>query len=962
MPDYRTPIYLSLPKGPAGWAESVTDAFNTQGFKVVTRADRERSLAWPQALQPQLSATEAMLTIIAPGGLDRWQRREQALLAQIPASAAAPQNLPQNLLVLPGNQALPAAFGFARPWLMLKDPRQLQQLPDQVARRLQQGADPTSPCSSQCPYPGLRSLTPSEGALLFGRHRALQRLAKLLTTTAFVVLSGAVGVGRRSLVRAGLFPLRSSPTGDGPWECISLRPGDAPFHALGHALLPLLQPDLDANQRDRAADDLGNQLQTGSVTLEVLLQQLLRVLQGCNGVLLHLHALETLATASDSDSARQFINMLIDAAASAPLQLVATLDSRFQGQLLQRLPMLPERCGWIALGAFSDTEAADVITGPARLAGLTVADKLLTAISTDAGSDGVHPTLLACALQQTWLRRDGATLSEAAYHAGGRLGQCLEQRANQTWAMLSQEQRQHARQLWEHQQQAPAPTDDVAGWSRTRRWQTQRAAFHAWRQSIDDALQAWQHADRAGDALLHGADQMEAEAWLQREGSRLQQDEREFIRAGQPTASRLRGPHRSRRRERVLLATLALTLLALVVSSSQWWLATQHSIRPPPPPPDTVATDTDSIPPTNDQQQSLPQASDNNNGVGAGSDISPGKLVTLLVPGHRPASLAFSSDGAFLLTGSSNGSINLWELASAESRQQLDSGNREIAALQFFDHDRQFFSVSSDSTVNTWRLPARHPTLLHPGSQQHLTVVAANRSGSRLLTADSSRNATVFDLIKGRQLQRLKGHRAEIIAAAFAPDDTRLASADEDGNIWLWDALSLSPLQQLRAHRSFVDNLRFSHDGQRLLSAGGDGHIRLWDSHNGQPLVDIRAADGRIHVARFSPSDTTLANSDDSGVIKLWDSATGDQVMTLSGHTGIVRGLAFSPDGRWLASVGDDRSVRLWELANGAMTILKRQHAVPLNGVWFGPRGRWLAVAGNSATLLLWPLRSRQQP
>ena len=947
MPETPAPIYLSLPEGPDGWAETVISAFASHGPQPLTRADCEPSAAWPDGLRQTLAASSALLTIMPPHGLDRLQLRDQAVLATLPDTPARPRNL----LVLPDNHPLPAALAFPRPWLTLSDPNALEDLPAAARRQLTTPPPRHAPASDQCPYPGVRSFTAAEGALLFGRQRALKQLANRLDTHSMVIVCGPAGIGKRSLIQAGLFPQRRSPVGDGPWECVSVDPGDAPFHALSRSLLPLLHPGLEASQHHAASDDLGNQLQSGAIGLHSLVTQLLQTQHGSSGLLLHLRGCETLTTQTDIDSARQFLALLQAACEASPLKVVASLDSAFEGQSLQALPELAAHAGWLPLGGFSAAELSEVITRPAHLAGLSVDQQLIDSISADGAAHGIHPTQLGCALQQTWLRRTDDTLSEAAYHAGGRLEQCLEQRANSVWPGLSQEQQQQLQQRWENRTQPAGATGGGPVWSRMGSWDAQARGFRQWHQSLQAALAAWQAGGRATDGLLHGPDQLEADAWLQRSGPKLDHDEREFIRAGQRPPPRAVRSRRSRRREILLAGALVTALVGLAVSSSQWWLATRHrDLQTGTKPPLQAAPQ-----PTEPAPYAAPPSTTS---VAVLTDIAEPKV--LLIPGDRPGDIAFSSDGQFLLTGSNNGSINLWELASGESRQQFLSGNHNIAALRFFAQDRQFFSVSTNGAVNTWRLPTHKPVLLHPAARSRLTVVATNDRGTRLLTADSAQKVKIFDLVDQQPAKQLSGHRADVIAAAFSADGTRLVTGDEEGNIWLWDAEALTPIRELRAHRSFIDNLRFDPSGDRFLSAGGDGHIRLWDGHDGEPLLDINATDGRIHAAHFSPSARTVASSSPDGIITLWDSNSGAAVATLIGHNGAVRALAFSPDGHWLASTGTDRSVRLWDLSTGHARILRKDSPVQLDRVRFGPKGRWLAVTGNSSTLLLWSLKGAQ--
>lgn len=971
MPDKQT-VYLSLPQGPSDWHRTVTEVFASHGFSTLLRGDRDPAQPWPQALAQTLARADLLVTIMAPAGLDHWQLREQAVFAE-PANQRDP-NWPQSVLVVAAGHLLPAALGFPRPWVTLDDPATPGTLPIAINAALVRRAKAATDASSQCPYPGMRSFDVSEAALFFGRRQEIAQLAKLLQEHPLVMLSGADGVGKRSLVQAGLFPSMGRPVPNAAWECIGLTLGHAPFHALGAALAVLLQPDSSAEQLSAAGDDIGNQLQTGSVGLDTLIAQLLKVQLGSAGVLLHLHGIETLATKAPDTTASlasDFTAMLVAACAQAPLRIVISLDSRFQSALLRRLPEFGQTCAWMTLAPLRGRALRETVSGPAASAGLSVDTDLLNAIDADALPDAAHPAMLACTLEETWQRRSDQRLSLAAYHAAGGLTHCFERRANRAWQALDSEQQRHLQEVWEQRIDSDdaglhGDHDEAPGqaWSRTRSWNVEHSAFLAWRQSIAIEMRDWQQAERKPEGLLQGSMQAEAAAWLQRRGSQLDPQAREFIRASM--RSRQHGPRsrRNQRRETALAIALGIAVIGLGITGSQWWLASQRSDFKPV----TVGTGQTDYPAMPDEQnadQQRPEVSAQSSlpatetSAQADSEMAtpvPTEHPALVVPGGRVSSLAFSADGSFLLTGSNNGYINLWELASSESRQQLQADRRSIAAIGFFNRERQFYTASSHASIKLWQLPPRNAQLLRRGGRDRITAINANSSGTRLLIADSNHGLDLYDPVLAKHLQALDGHLAEVIAAAFSDNGERLVTADEEGNIGLWDAVSNKPLRMLRGHRSFIDNLEFDAQSERFLSAGGDGHIRLWNARDGEQLLDISATDGRIHVAHFSPSGSTIASSAADGGITLWDSGSGKAVTTLEGHSDIVRAFAFSPNGRWLASASDDHSLRLWDLATDKNQLLFHDQSMRLREVRFDPAGEWLAVTGNSSKLLLWAM------
>jgi hypothetical protein len=80
---------------------------------------------------------------------------------------------------------------------------------------------------SECPYPGLAAFRPQDAGRFFGRERLVAalvtRLAEQLTSPGLLMVLGPSGVGKSSLIRAGLVPaiaageLPARGSGSGQW-------------------------------------------------------------------------------------------------------------------------------------------------------------------------------------------------------------------------------------------------------------------------------------------------------------------------------------------------------------------------------------------------------------------------------------------------------------------------------------------------------------------------------------------------------------------------------------------------------------------------------------------------------------------------------------------------------------------------------------------------------------------------
>lgn len=284
-----------------------------------------------------------------------------------------------------------------------------------------------------CPYRGLQAFTAADAqaGIFVGREREVKRLRGMVKAQPLVVVTGPSGVGKSSLVAAGLQPSLSA---DG-WTVASFRPGVTPYESVARALLDLEHPG--ANHSLEQLDHRAQALREDGfwpVASKVAL------LTGKRLALIGDQFEEVLSGSPDTGKALEFLQHLlppVDMMQDTNVRLVCTLRADFLPDLLE-LPDIGSRLQDRQLNVSPLDEAAltRVVVEPAQLAGVAFSPGLAEKIAGEASKAAGSLPLLEFTLTELWPLQRERQISFDSYHGLGGVAGALNQHAEKAYYWL----------------------------------------------------------------------------------------------------------------------------------------------------------------------------------------------------------------------------------------------------------------------------------------------------------------------------------------------------------------------------------------------------------------------------------------------------------------------------------------------------------------------------------------------
>lgn len=325
---------------------------------------------------------------------------------------------------------------------------------------------------------------------------------------------------------------------------------------------------------------------------------------------------------------------------------------------------------------------------------------------------------------------------------------------------------------------------------------------------------------------------------------------------------------------------------------------------------------------------------------------------SLRLSGHAASvtSVAWSSDGQYILTGSRDRTVRIWDAATGQQVRLLD--NIDVASVAWSPDGQRILTGGSDSTARIWDMHNGQLLQAFGGHAAPINAVAWSPDGQHILIGNDDNTASIWDLQTG-QRRILRGHTDKVLAVAWSPNGKLILTGSADKTARVWDAANGKPIRRLTGHISRVLAVAWNPDSNQVLTGSDDRTARIWRLDE---QVDGRLLNGFneiVYAAAWSPDGRYVLTGSWDRIVRVWDAASGTLVQHISGHKDIVLSVAWSPDGQKIVTGSDDHLGRIWDVAASDLGQRLRGHRSWVLSVEWNKGGQIL-TGSTDGTARLW--------
>ena len=295
---------------------------------------------------------------------------------------------------------------------------------------------------------------------------------------------------------------------------------------------------------------------------------------------------------------------------------------------------------------------------------------------------------------------------------------------------------------------------------------------------------------------------------------------------------------------------------------------------------------------------------------------------TLIDDANAPVeAIAVSPNGKWLVSGSKDGKMRIYDSVSANLLRTWDAHTEYISTIAFSPNSETVASGSLDKTIKMWRVPDGQLLRTMIGHTDAVWSIAFHPDGGRLLSSSADQTMRLWQTESDAQPVIIP--TPDITRAGLSADGhTILALQRFDRALLLWNTETNRRSASLNSNTmemspAMLRSFALSPDGQLLVAPADTGYaIAIWDLPRRRLLrvLPVLRGENGVNAISISPDGSRVAvGATNSGTLSVWDLRQGHLLVTLNGHTQGLTSLAWSPDGTRLFSSSDDGTVRIWD-------------------------------------------------
>ncbi len=338
--------------------------------------------------------------------------------------------------------------------------------------------------------------------------------------------------------------------------------------------------------------------------------------------------------------------------------------------------------------------------------------------------------------------------------------------------------------------------------------------------------------------------------------------------------------------------------------------------------------------------------------------------------------ITVSTDGKRALSGAADGSLNYYDVETAQIVAVFRGSSNPIRRLAISSDGKIAISVAENEPPEVWDLEKSCRMGILDGHSGSIYAVDIAANGTRALTVARDGLVCIWDVKTQRALRTLCAYPESkvwpiSVAAIALSVDGRAIIASPRGTIWHFDADTGDVVHTAELPDAPLDLIQ-THSRTLVFARGPLDTMRIWDACSGALIcrLEIPFSPNRVNVAA---NDTNCFVASHDAIVRAYNLESAElqrelvcpwpggrafphHISGITGHTGRVTTVASSSNGKTTITAGTDNMVMAWNVAHGPAPRHEDIAAIAATA-----DGKFVVSADNSpGTIVVWDVTTQE--
>lgn len=315
-------------------------------------------------------------------------------------------------------------------------------------------------------------------------------------------------------------------------------------------------------------------------------------------------------------------------------------------------------------------------------------------------------------------------------------------------------------------------------------------------------------------------------------------------------------------------------------------------------------------------------------------------------------SAAWSQDGKWIVSGSSDSYVRLWDAGSGECAQAWKIEKGKVNKVSPSKNGSKI-AVAYGSSIGIIEVASGDFRQLSMRRRLHQSRDIEWSPDDSLLSVGFGTKFLVCDALSGEIIDQV-GTNDKVYLAVWAREgahELQLAvGCGQNICVFCLAGNELREQTTLQGHYERVSSVAWSNDNQLILSGADDNMCKIWSVETSQCTQTFKG-----HVAAWSHDCTKIICGGKHNSVSIYDVGSGEKTHSLMEHSSPVLGVAWSPDGMHALSASADWTIRIWDLRGSGVSMQrKRGHLGYITAKSWSKDGSYLVTASIDHRLIVW--------